>query len=216
MDMKDLIARAASKYGDSSSFVLKANKSTGQPPCELFITDEHTENFLTLQIAGDSDRGSITGMAAGVGSLSSFALALMTIIKGRWDLVGLCTSLGIAMFLVPFYFETRKPLPMPVLFNRRTREVYFDQNGELFHTPWDDIQAIACEFQMTGIYTGSMNNASLKILVKRLGEPENSLMVSLGAPMGKTLSMQKGFWEYIRSYDLGSIKIGSTAIQMTS
>ncbi|WPX17428.1 hypothetical protein RHM58_26655 [Pseudomonas sp. 10S4] len=53
---------------------------------------------------------------------------------------------------------------------------------------------------MTGVYTGSINNASLEILVKRLGEPENVLMVSLGSPMGKTLDLQKGFWEYIRSY----------------
>jgi hypothetical protein len=53
---------------------------------------------------------------------------------------------------------------------------------------------------MTSIYTGGINNASLEILVKRLGVPENALMVSLGSPMGKTLDMQKGFWEYIRSY----------------
>ncbi|MBV6750285.1 hypothetical protein KV580_08250 [Pseudomonas chlororaphis] len=45
-----------------------------------------------------------------------------------------------------------------------------------------------------------MNNAALEILVRRLGEPENALMVPLGAPMGKDLDMQKGFWEYIRSY----------------
>ncbi|WP_222832986.1 hypothetical protein [Pseudomonas sp. SC3(2021)] len=200
MDLKNLIAQAASKYGNTSNVVLKASESTGQPPCELFITDEHTENYLTLQMAGDADRGGITGIAAGVGSLASIALAFMMIIKGRWDLVGLCIFLAAAMFLIPFYFETRKPLPLPVLFNRRTKEVYFDQNGDLYHTPWDNIQAIACEFQMTSIYTGGINNASLEILVKRLGDPDNALMVSLGSPMGKTLDMQKGFWEYIRSY----------------
>ncbi|MBH8615244.1 hypothetical protein I4N56_033565 [Pseudomonas mohnii] len=31
-------------------------------------------------------------------------------------------------------------------------------------------------------------------------EPQTALMVSLGVPFGKTLEMQKGFWEYIRSY----------------
>ncbi|MBH8615257.1 hypothetical protein I4N56_033640, partial [Pseudomonas mohnii] len=31
-------------------------------------------------------------------------------------------------------------------------------------------------------------------------EPQTALMVSLGAPFGKSLEMQKGFWEYIRSY----------------
>ncbi|WP_339527589.1 DUF6708 domain-containing protein [Pseudomonas sp. EL_65y_Pfl2_R96] len=200
MALKDLIAQAVSKYGKTSNITLQPNESTGQLPLELFITDEHTTNYLTLQVAGDADRGGITGMAAGVGSLASLVLALMMMLKGRWDLVGLCFFLGAAMFFVPFFLETRKPLPLPILFNRRTREVYFDKAGELFHTPWDDIQAIACEFQMTGIYTGSINNASLEILVKRLGEPEYLAMVSLGSPMGKTLNMQKSFWEYIRSY----------------
>jgi hypothetical protein len=36
--------------------------------------------------------------------------------------------------------------------------------------------------------------------VRRLGEPDNALLVSLGLPMGKTLQMQKGFWEWLRAY----------------
>ena len=119
---------------------------------------------------------------------------------GKWEGVLIMLLLCLPLFVIPFIWEIRRPLPLPILFNRRTREVYFDHNGKLFHTPWDGIQAVACEFQMIGPYTGSMRNASLEILVRRLGEPENELMVSLGAPMGKTLQMQKGFWEYIRAY----------------
>lgn len=93
MDIKKLIAQAASKYGNTSNVVLKASESTGQPPCELFITDEHTENYLTLQMAGDADRGAITGIAAGVGSLASIALAFMMIIKAAGILSAFVFSL---------------------------------------------------------------------------------------------------------------------------
>lgn len=53
---------------------------------------------------------------------------------------------------------------------------------------------------MVGPHTGGMRNASLEILVRRLGEPDNALLVRLGLPMGKTLQMQKGFWEWLRAY----------------
>ncbi|QYX50364.1 hypothetical protein K3F43_13010 [Pseudomonas tussilaginis] len=45
-----------------------------------------------------------------------------------------------------------------------------------------------------------MQNASLEIRVWKFEEPETALMISLGAPFGKSLALQKGFWEYIRSY----------------
>ena len=109
-------------------------------------------------------------------------------------------GLGAPLVILPFLWETRHPLPLPILFNRRTREVYFDHNGQLYHSPWDDIQALAGEFLMVGPHTGGMRNASLEILVRRLGEPDNALLVSLGLPMGKTLQMQKGFWEWLRAY----------------
>src|SRR5471030_3428226 len=45
-----------------------------------------------------------------------------------------------------------------------------------------------------------MQSAALEIRVWRFEKPDTSLMVSLGPPFGKSLEMQKGFWEYIRSY----------------
>ncbi len=78
--------------------------------------------------------------------------------------------------------------------------MYFDHDGELFHTPWDGISAVANEFQLVGTHIGGMQSASLEIRVWKFEEPQTALMVSLGAPFGKSLEMQKGFWEYIRSY----------------
>ena len=198
--MKNLIQQVREKYGQAPSAVLAEDQPTGEQPMELFITDEHTEHYLSLHSGGDSDRGMATGLL-GWHAIVGIAIGLwVLLIDGKWDGLWLMLLLGTPLFLVPFLWEISRPLPLPILFNRRTREVYYDHNGELYHSPWDGIQAIACEFQMVGPYTGGMGNAALELLVRRLGEPDNALMISLGAPMGKTLAMQKGFWEYIRAY----------------
>ncbi|MGE9837912.1 hypothetical protein, partial [Pseudomonas sp. UM16] len=178
--------------------ILEANKSTGEQPMELFIVDEHTEHYLTLLAGGDFDRGLLTGVLGGMGGCASVGVTLMLAMQGIFDPFML--TLGIFLFLVPFLWETLRPLPLPILFNRRTREVYFDHDGELFHTPWDGISAIANEFQIVGTQIGSIQNTSLEIRVWKFEEPETALMISLGAPFGKSLALQKGFWEYIRAY----------------
>ena len=183
-----------------STVFLEASKPTGEQPMELFITDEHTEHYLTLQSGGDSGRGLWTGILGGVGGVAGIGLAVLLMLIGKWEGVPTGLFMSAAFFLVPFLWETLRPLPLPILFNRRTREVYFDHDGELFHTPWDGISAVASEFQLVGTHIGGMQSASLEIRVWKFEEPQTALMVSLGAPFGKSLEMQKGFWEYIRSY----------------
>lgn len=200
MALKDLIQQAREKYGQAPSTLLYADQPTGEKPWEMFITDEHTEHYLAIHVGGGSDRGLMTGVIGGVLVFMLLVLLPWMALVNKWEGITYLLAFMPPMLLIPFLWETQRPLPLPILFNRRTREVYFDHNGKLFHTPWDGIQAVACEFQIVGPYTGGMRNASLEILVRRLGEPENALMVSLGAPMGKTLQMQKGFWEYIRAY----------------
>jgi hypothetical protein len=78
--------------------------------------------------------------------------------------------------------------------------VYFDYDGDLYHAPWDGIIAVANEFELVGAQIGGLQNASLEIRLWKFEDPETALMVSLGPPFGKSLAMQKGFWEYIRSY----------------
>ncbi|MFZ3280615.1 hypothetical protein [Pseudomonas sp.] len=189
------------KGSASSTVILEANKSTGEQPMELFITDEHTEYYLALQSGGDSDRGLWTGVFGGMGAVTGLGLGLISLIQSG-DLEGIFIMLSICvpLFLVPFLWETLRPLPLPILFNRRTREVYFDHDGDLFHAPWDDISAVASEFQLVGTHIGAMQSASLEIRMWKFEEPQMALMVSLGSPFGKNLEMQKGFWEYIRSY----------------
>jgi hypothetical protein len=166
----------------------------------MFVTEEHSEHYLALKAGGDTDRGMLTGVLGGIVDMAAIFMSAILLLSGETDGIWTGVTLAIIFFTVPFLWETRRPLPLPILFNRRTREVYFDHNGELYHTPWDGVQALAGEYVMVGPQTGGMRNASLEILVRRLGEPDNALLVSLGLPMGKTLQMQKGFWEWLRAY----------------
>ena len=200
MAVNDLIQQARARFGQAPSVVLRADQATGEKPWEIFVTDEHTEHYLALKAVGDSDRGMLTGALGGTGGLVMLLFSLLFFMQGDFGDAAF-TAVFTAGLILPFFFwEALRPLPLPILFNRRTREVYFDHGGELYHSPWDGIQALAGEFVMVGPHTGGMRNASLEILVRRLGEPDNALLVSLGLPMGKTLQMQKGFWEWLRAY----------------
>ncbi|TWC48883.1 hypothetical protein FBY04_1234 [Pseudomonas sp. SJZ080] len=199
MVVKNLAHQARAKYGAVPHASLKWNETTSEAPMELFITDEHTENFLSLKTGGDTDRGLLTGVMA-FGSIPCLLIALWLLANGNYAGAGNALIVATPLVLIPFFWEIFRRLPLPIMFNRRTREVYFDNNGELFHAPWDGMEALTCEFQMVGPYTAGMKNSSLEIMVQRFGDPENALMISLGSPIGKTLEMQKGFWEYIRAY----------------
>ncbi|UIP32701.1 hypothetical protein [Stutzerimonas kunmingensis] len=166
----------------------------------MFVTDEHTDHYLALKAGGDTDRGMLTGAIGGIGGVTTCVMLAILILSGNTDGIWIGLILAVVLFVIPFTWETCRPLPLPILFNRRTREVYFDHNGEPYHSPWDGIQALAGEFLMVGRHTGGMRNASLEILVRRLGESDNAWLVSLGLPMGKTLQMQKGRWEWLRAY----------------
>jgi hypothetical protein len=200
MAVSDLIQQASARFGKNSSVMLRADQATGEKPWEMFITDEHTEHYLSLRTGGDTNRGMLTGVMGGTGGLMMLFFSLLFVWQGDIKDAAFTLVFTTGLILPCFLWETRRPLPLPILFNRRTREVYFDHDGELFHTPWDGIQALAGEFTLVGPHTGAMRNASLEILVRRLGEPDNALLVSLGLPMGKTLQMQKGFWEWLRAY----------------
>ncbi|MFY1021814.1 hypothetical protein ACOQNO_23320, partial [Ectopseudomonas khazarica] len=53
------------------------------------------------------------------------------ILSGNTDGILTGIILAAALFVIPFLWETHRPLPLPILFNRRTREVYVDHNGKL-------------------------------------------------------------------------------------
>ncbi len=101
---------------------------------------------------------------------------------------------------IVFFWEVLRPMPLPILLNRRTRELYFEQEGEIYHTPWDGIAAATYAYGTVGPYTAGMRHAALEALLHRYGHPQEQVVINLGSPTGKSLEMQLGFWEYLRAY----------------
>jgi len=127
-------------------------------------------------------------------------LAAIFACDGKWAAFSTGLLFSIAFTVIPFLWETSRPLPFPILFNRRTREVYCEQDGVLYHCPWDEIAAVAYQFHLIGPYTGAMRSAALEVLMHQYQNPERQVLVSLGLPMGKDLELQACFWEYLRAY----------------
>jgi len=187
------------RYSATPTVMLKADQATGEQPMELFIVEEQTEHYLAVTAVGDSSRGLFTGVLGGIGGVGALIFATIGVLQGMFDVACMMLAIGLPLTLIPFLWEVLRPLPLPTLFNRRTGEVYFDHDGELFHTPWQGIEAVTHEFQMVGL-AGGTRCASLEIRVAQFESPESALMASLGAPFGKSLAMQKGMWEYLRAY----------------
>ncbi len=200
MSLNTLRTLLADKLGGNSpSTMVSANRPTGQQPMTLGDIEEHTENYLALENGEGKYRGMLTGAFGFAGLFFAF-LSIVFWLDGRPQSAIENLLLGFGLFSIPFLWEVLRPLPLPILLNRRTRELYFEQEGELYHSPWDGIAAAAYEFHMVGPYTGGMRNAALEVLVHRFNQPEEQMLLSLGLPMGKSLDLQESFWEYLRSY----------------
>jgi hypothetical protein len=186
--------------GDVPYVALKADQPTGQQPMSLGDIEEQTEHYLTLQAGERKTRGMLTGVLGGWLGGGAVFLAVMDLYSSRYGWALGMLLVAFLTFLLPFLWETLRPLSLPILFNRRTSEVYCEQDGVLYHCPWDDIAAVAYQFHLVGPYTGAMRSAALEVLMHQYQRPERQVLVSLGLPIGKDLELQTCFWEYLRSY----------------
>ncbi|MFI8581209.1 DUF6708 domain-containing protein [Ectopseudomonas khazarica] len=201
MSWEKLLSALGDKLSGNVPYIaMKADQPTGQQPMNLGDIEEQTEYYLTLQAGERKTRGMLTGILGGVLGVGAIFLGGMDLYNSRYAWAIGMFFVAFSIFLLPFLWETLRPLPLPILFNRRTREVYFEQNGVFYHCPWDDIAAVAYQFQLVGPYTGAMRSAALEVLMHQLKRPERQVLVSLGLPMGKDLELQAAFWEYLRAY----------------
>ncbi len=182
------------------SCLLQSDQSTQAQLMCMPEVEEQTEYYLSLEHSESADRGMWTGALGGGAGFFWFFFALAVFVDGDLGTALNFFLLAFACFLVPFICEVLQPMPLPILLNRRTRELYFEQDGELYHTPWDGIAAAAYPFDTVGLYTGGMRHAALEVLLHRYGHPEEQVVINLGSPIGKSLEMQLGFWEYLRAY----------------
>ncbi|MGK8707742.1 hypothetical protein ACRS5L_15170 [Metapseudomonas otitidis] len=182
------------------SCLLQSDQSTQAPLMCMPEVEEQTEYYLSIEHGESADRGMWTGALGGGAVFFGLIAILPLLLDGdmQW-------ASRLALFTYPpvfavFLWEILQPMPLPILLNRRTRELYFELDGELYHTPWDGIAAAAYPFDTVGLYTGGMRHAALEVLLSRYGHPEEQVVINLGSPISKSLEMQLGFWEYLRTY----------------
>jgi hypothetical protein len=187
-------------HSSPESRLLYANQATGAELLCIPEVEEQTEHYLAIEHGDSADRGMWTGALGGGIGCFSVVMALMAYADSDMEWVLYCLLAGLAAFILPFLWEVLRPMPLPILINRRTRELYFEQDGELYHSPWDGIAAAAYSFGTVGPYTAGMRHASLEALLHRYGHPQEQVLINLGSPISKNLEMQLGFWEYLRTY----------------
>ena len=157
---------------------LQADQHTGAPLMCMPEVEEQTENYLAIEHGESADRGMLTGMLGGMGGAFCGTFTLLFLFEGRAEDALLAFLSAVACFVPIFLWEILHPMPLPILFNRRTREVYFEQDGELYHTAWDDIAAAAYSVSTVGPYTGRMGHAALEALLHRFAHPKETVLIT--------------------------------------
>lgn len=202
MDLKGkLLALIGEKFGARYPITpLFADRATGQKPMQLNEVDEHTEYYLALKSGEEMAKGMLTGALGGMGGAGAILIGLGFLADGDIEWFAKCIGAAVAFFAVPFAWEMLHLLPLPTLFNRRTREVYFELDGELYHTPWDGIEAATYEYEMVHQNTGAMSHAPIEVLMHRYGKPEQQILVNLVVPICRSIAINQHTWEYLRAY----------------
>ncbi|GGJ07347.1 hypothetical protein [Halopseudomonas pertucinogena] len=181
-------------------YPLQADRSTGAALMCMPEVEQHTEHYIAIEHGDSAHRGMLSGALGGMCSFFFGVFAVIFLLDNDLGTALMYFLIAVVCFVPSFLWEILRPMPLPILFNRRTREVYFEQEGQLYHSPWDGIAAAAYSAETVGPYTGRMGHAALEALLHRYGHPEEQVLINLGSPLGKSLPMQLGFWEYLRAY----------------
>jgi hypothetical protein len=182
------------------SRLLRADQPTGAPLMCMPEVEEQTEHYLAIEHGDSADRGMLTGVLGGGGVFFSLLAILPLLVEGDLQWALKLFTIVFSITLIAFFWEVLRPMPLPILLNRRTRELYFEQEGEIYHTPWDGIAAATYAYATVGPYTAGMRHAALEAMLHRYSHPQEQVVINLGSPIAKSLDMQLGFWEYLRAY----------------
>lgn len=181
--------------------LLKGNQASGYRPAQPGSVELQTEDYLTLKTATAETKGILSGIGV-LGFCGASVLAVDLLFQGRGLYEPAMTFLfGVLFFLTFFLWELYRPFPLPIVFNRRTREIYYDLNGKLYHVPWEGIEAVAYEYRNVNQYAGSMVHGNLEIILYRFGDPEDRIALNIGGhTSGKRIQTLASLWEYLRAY----------------
>ncbi|MDR5866832.1 DUF6708 domain-containing protein [Halomonas koreensis] len=199
--IQSFFADLSQKAGLADEIIrLSPRRRAAAKPYQLGDVQEQNAVYLDLATGADFSKGGLTGTMV----MGFFYMALLVSpLLGRPDqvdnyLIFFGILFGIAF--ITFLIEVLLPFPMPVRFNRRTREIYFQDRRKLYHVPWDEAVAWMQQTRQVTQYTGATRMTFLQVLLQRFRRPEEVIALQLSLPMGKTPEIQAMLWEYLRCY----------------
>lgn len=201
---KKLFDRVTDRFGDSSNNrLLNGRSSTGVAPFQPGLIESQDDVLLSLRTSSSEIKGILTGFGFLIGIYGILVFCLLRFFgepsKSNSDVWFLLFS--ILAIIIPVAWEITRPPYLPIIFNRRTQEIYYDLNGQLYHAIWDGIEAVAYEYKLVNQYSGAITHGNLEIILQKFGEPESRIVLNLsGVPAGKRLSTLIGIWEYLRCF----------------
>ncbi|EPC01417.1 hypothetical protein L861_05100 [Litchfieldella anticariensis FP35 = DSM 16096] len=179
---------------------LSPRRPAAKQPFQLGDVQEQNEVYLDLGTGADFSKGGMTGtLAWGAFYMAMFGLLALRH-EGQLDNYLILISVLFGIVSAIFLIEVLLPFPMPVRFNRRTREVYFQDRHKLYHVPWDEAVAWMQQTRQVTQYTGATRMTLLQLLLQRFRRPEEVIALQLSLPLGKTPEIQGMLWEYLRCY----------------
>ncbi|WP_338578763.1 DUF6708 domain-containing protein [Halomonas salifodinae] len=199
--IKTYFANLSQRLGLADELVvLSPRRRAARQPMQLGEVQEQTELYLDLSSGAEEGKGILTGIWGMLAVYSAILMAPALRLEG--ELVKYLMVIGgaLGITLAVFLLEVFWPSSSPIRFNRRTREVYFQNKDKLYHVPWDEAVAWMQESRTLTQYTGTMTETPLELLLQRYGHPEEVIALRLNLPMGRTAELQGMFWEYLRCY----------------
>jgi|AntRauTorcE11898_2_1112593.scaffolds.fasta_scaffold12629_2 hypothetical protein len=181
--------------------LLRGDQHSGHAPSQYGSVEQQGDRYLSIKTATAEAKGIPAGVGA-FGVTGGAALSASVIFTGMSPMSALFPLLiAIALFVLIFIWELYRPFPLPIIFNRRTQEIYYDLNGKLYHIPWEGIEAVAYEYRNVNQYAGSMTHANLDLILQRFADPEDRIVLNIGGhTSGKHVATLAALWEYLRAY----------------
>ncbi|MCE8026921.1 DUF6708 domain-containing protein [Billgrantia aerodenitrificans] len=181
--------------------VLSPKRRAAKQPMQLGEVQDQTEHYMDLSSGAEEGKGIFTGVW-GMGAIYMF-LIMSPVIFQDWEgalYVFTAAAIMFGITSVVFLLEVFWPSSSPIRFNRRTREVYFQDKDKLYHAPWDEAVAWMQENRTVTQYTGAMTETPLQLLLQRYENPKEIIALQLNMPIGRTAETQGMLWEYLRCY----------------
>ncbi|WP_340163063.1 DUF6708 domain-containing protein, partial [Vreelandella olivaria] len=171
--LKNTFATLSQQLGLADELIqLSPKRRAARQPMQLGEVQEQTEHYLDLSSGAEEGKGVFTGVW-GMGAIYMFLIMSPVFFQGRGGEVLGTAAVMFGITFAVFLLEVFWPTSSPLRFNRRTREIYFQDKGKLYHAPWDEAVAWMQESRTVTQYTGAMTETPLQLLLQRYHHPQD-------------------------------------------